>query len=261
MIIKNQLRPTMIRTNSRHRGPTELMKFTNFVQEAVHDMTLLANTMDGNDQLRKDGHSDFIYNNFAKLVSGTDEGIAANAPSASTLCHPTNNVFKNLNLLGSEWATYGNATISGSDGVYQLYSPGTSDPAGISTQLLAETGDIIYIRMAVRLLSGDTQSFSIGSENITSGTEKGSIKSFSIPQNGSTIYIDKRLYCQQRETINLNIDVHRLPDVLQETQVEISSVEIKYMTENNVALESSNGSLKPKIDSLSDKMKSIITNV
>lgn len=261
MIIKNQLRPTMIRTNSRFRGPTEIVKFTNFVQEAAHDIKLLANVMDGNDFLKKDGHTDFIYNNFAKLVNGTDEGIHANSPSVATLCRPTDNVFKNLNLLSSDWIAYGSCVRTGANDIYQLESPGLLDPSGISTELMVDAGQVIYIRMAVRLLEGDTTSFSLGSDNITNGTEKGDIKRFILPQNGSTIYVDKRLYCQHRESINLNIDVHRLPHNLQAAKVEVSNVEIRYMTENNVLLQPSNGVLKPRVDLLHDKIDSIVTNM
>lgn len=261
MIIKNQLRPTMIRTNSRYRGQTEANKFANFVQEAVHDIKLLGTFMDTNEYTGQSGHADYIYNNFAAFANGTNEEIKANISSASVLCHPYKDVFENTNLLDAMWVTYGNCVKSGTQDKVTLSSPGTADPCGIATQILVEEGNIIYIRVGVRLVSGSTTGFSLGSDNITNGENVGDTETFQIPQNGSIIYLDKRLYCQHREPININIDVHRLPEVLQAATVEISTVEIKYMTEDDVSIQSGNKSLKPSINLLSEKIQNVVDKI
>lgn len=261
MIIKNQLRPTMIRTNSRYRGQTEAIKFTNFMQEAAHDVKLLGTFMDTNEVTDKLGHSDYIYNNFAKFVEGTDGEIKSNISSASVLCHPTDDAFSNLNLLSSAWVTHGNCVKGGSQTKPTLQSPGTADPCGITAQLLVEEGDIIYIRMGVKLLSGDATAFTLGSDDITNGEIVGDLTKFNIPLNGSIIYIDKRLYCKHREAINVVIDVHRLPGTLKAGKVELIDVEIKYMTEHNVAIKSSNSILKPGINLLGDRIQNIVDHM
>lgn len=251
----------MIRTNSRYRGQTEAMKFANFVQEAVHDIKLLGAVMDSNEATNQLGHSDYIYNNFASFADGSSEEIKSSVSSASVLCHPTEDIFENLNLLDSSWVTYGNCVKSGTQSLVTLSSPGTANPCGIATQIPVEEGDIIYIRMGVKLTSGSTTGFSIGSDNITNGELVGDTKKFTPPSNGSIIYIDKRLYCQHREPININIDVNRLPTTLHAATVQLIDVQIKYMTEDNVSIQSGNRFMKPGINLMNDKIDSIVNKM
>lgn len=232
------------------------------MQEAVHDIKTLGTVMDMNEYTGQSGHSNYIYNNFAIFANGLMGGeIKSNISSASVLCHPYKDVFDNLNLLNTTWATYGNCTKTGTQDKVVLSSPGTADPCGIAAQFIAEEGNIIYIRVGVRLVSGNTTGFSLGSDNITNGAIKGDTKTFKLPQNGSIIYLDKRLYCQHREPVNINIDVNRLPTTLQAATVELSSIEIKYMTEDNVSVQSGNLQLKPSINLMNDKVQSIVNKI
>jgi len=113
--------------------------------------------------------------------------------------------------------------------------------------------------MGVKLLSGSGAAFSLGSHNINQGD--GDIRKYEIPQNGSIIYVDKRLYCKHREPITLNIDVHYAPETLAAAAVEITDVEIRYMSENNMTVAGTDSSLKPAINNLEDKIQNIINNI
>jgi hypothetical protein len=260
MIIKNNLRPTAIRTNSRFRGPTELGKYTNFVLETVHDLKLLGSVMDRNDFVEGHrGHTDFIRDNFAAYVSG-DAPITSSISTASTLYHPIGDVFEEeVNLMDSSWATYGECMkMQTPDGVV-LESTGLLDPVGVAAQKYVEEGDIIYIRMGVRLLYGDNASFTLGSHDINQN--EGDITKYEIPQNGSIIYVDKRLYCKHREPISINIDVHNLPETLEPTSIEVRDVEIKYLSENNVTVEPVDIVVKSRINNLESKIRNIINNI
>jgi hypothetical protein len=259
MIIKNNLRPTTIRTNSRFRGPTELEKYSNFVLETVHDLKLLSSVMDRNDYIEGHrGHTDYINDNFVAYVGG-GVPITSNIATASTLQVTKEDVFDSLNLMDANWVAHNGCSKTQTETGVQLSTSGLLDPAGIKTQKYVEEGDIIYIRMGVRFISGDNESFTIGSSNINQGD--GDLEKFKLPQNGSTIYIDKRLYCKHREPIEININVHNVPDILTATNVEVFDVEIKYMSENNLAVAPINTQVKSKVNELEDKVKNIINNI
>lgn len=259
MIIKNNLRPTAIRTNSRFRGPTELGKYTNFVLETVHDLKLLGSVMDRNDFVEGHrGQTDFIEDNFGAYVSG-DAPITASINTASTIYSPKGNVFETLDLMDSNWVTHGGCSKAKTAKGIKLTSTGLLDPAGISIQKYVEEGDIIYIRMGVKFISGDNTSFTLGSENIN-GNEGDQTK-YKIPQNGSIIYVDKRLYCKQREPINITIDVTNMPDMLEATSMEIFDVEIKYISENALTVQPVDTVVKSKINNLESKIRNIINNI
>ena len=259
MIIKNNLRPTAIHTNSRFRGPTELEKYTNFVLETVHDLKLLGSVMDRNDFVEgHKGQTDFISDNFAALVTGGTP-IVSNIDTASTIYHPIGDVFEEINLLDNNWSEYGECQRFETEEGVQLHSNGLLDPCGIATQKYVEEGDIIYIRVGIKLIDGKGESFSLGSHDIGQG--EGDITRYKLPQNGTTIYVDKRLYCKHREPISINIDVTNLPDHLEATTVEITSIEMKYLREDKVKVQPVDTAVKSKINNLDSKLRNIINNI
>lgn len=259
MIIKNNLRPTAIRTNSRFRGPTELEKYTNFVLETVHDLKLLGSVMDRNDFVQgHKGQTDFINDNFTALVTGGTT-ITSNVDTASTIYHPIGDVFEEINLVDNNWSEYGECQRFETQNGIQLHTNGLLDPSGIATQKYVEEGDILYIRVGVKYVSGDHDSFSLGSHDIGQG--EGDITKYKLPQNGTIIYLDKRLYCKHREPISINIDVNNLPDFLEPTTVEITSIEIKYLREDKVKVQPVDTVVKSKINNLDSKLRNIINNI
>lgn len=259
MIIKNHLRPTTIRTNSRFRGPTELGKYTNFILESVHDMKLLGSVMDRNEFIEgHKGQTDYIQDNFVSYVNG-GRPITSNIQTASTLYSPGKDVFDEVDLMSTDWtASTGCTKSTGEEGVV-LTAQGVYDPEGIARQLYVEEGDIIYIRVGVRVLSGETTTFTLGSHDMNQG--EGDIKKFEIPKNGSTIYVDKRLYCKHREPISINIDVHNVPDILEDVTVEVVAIQICYLSENQVTVQPVNTIMKSKVNTLQDQIKNMINNV
>lgn len=266
MIIRNELRPTMMRTNSRYRGVTEREKYSNFIGETVHDLRLLGKVMFYDQAAEKEGHEFNILNNFAAYMTGEANEIKCSAPSASLLSGVKGDI---KNQAGSKmteliptatWTTYGGCTKSTTLEGISLASNGSYGTSGIGAQLEVEEGQIIYIRMAVKNTGTvPVEDFALGSANINQ--DRSDMTKYKIPQNGSTIYIDKRLYCSYRELITLNIDVQNTPEVLSTPMVEISEVEIRYMTEREVGLLSLDGGIKPRVNVLEDKVENIIKNI
>ena len=258
MIIKNHLRPTTIRTNSRFRGPTELDKYANFILETVHDLKLLGSVMDRNDFIDGHrGHTDFIDDNFTAYVGG-GAPITSNIETASTLYNPIGDVLDSTDLMNTIWVARNGCTKTKTSTGVKLTGDGLLDQAGVAATKYVEEGDIIFLRMGVRLLSGDGSAFAIGSHDINQG--EGDMKKVKLPQNGSTIYVDKRLYCKHREPITINIDVYHLPDMLRAATVEVFDVEVKYLREHHVTVEPTNTVIKSQINALENKIRNIMNN-
>lgn len=250
------MRPSIIRTNSRYRGPTGLGNYSNFLLESIHDMKLLGATLDRNENIEgHKGQTDHIKDNFSAYLHG-DADITASADSATILFHTTRPANVSTDLMSGDWAVYGSASRSSSDEATVITSPGLLDPAGIGAQLLGEEGDIFYIRMKVKHIEGDTSGFSIGSHNINYG--EGDVENKQIPQNGTTIYVDKRLYCRHRGPFTVNIDVHNTPDQLEMGRIEVSEVSIHYAEEHHLAMAPIDMEMKSRARHLEARLKSII---
>ena len=81
------LKPSLIKTNARYRGPTELDKYLNSIHETVHDLRLLARTIDSNGRSLTDiGHREAIYSNMAYCVNGMVWKPIIKVPTVTTFC-------------------------------------------------------------------------------------------------------------------------------------------------------------------------------
>lgn len=265
MIIRDELKPTMMRTNARYRGITEREKYSNFVGETIHDLRLLGKVMYGNAQTESYGQEFNIRDNLSSYITGEGTEIKSNIATATTLYGTTGDVRVGEEKLGDllaspAWVAYGGCTKVETEDGAGLVSDGAFGISGIGSVVDAEEGQIIYMRMAVRKL-GDVpvEHFSLGSDDINQG--QGDTSKFKIPENGSTIYVDKRLYCTHREPVTLAINVQYMPDALKSPAVEISEVEIKYMTENKMSLAALDEEIKPRINLLESKVENIIKNL
>lgn len=252
-----RIQPTIIRKNARFRGPTGLSDYSNYLLETIHDMKLLGGTMDRNENIPGHrGQSDHIKDNLKAYLHG-DAAITASVDSATVLFHVTEPVQKNMDIMSTDWADYGSVERSSLQVPGALLSsPGLLDPAGVSTQLIGEEGDIFYLRMKVVHKSGNTLGFSIGSHNINYG--EGDMERKTISQNSTTNYVDKRLYCKHRGPFTVNIDVHNLPDFLEPGAVEISELSIHYAEEHHLSVSPVDTEIKSRVNQLESKLKNII---
>lgn len=259
MIIKNERRPSAIRSNARYRGPSELHKYGNFIGETVHDLKDLGGIIDRNEMVEGHrGQTDYIHDNFSAYMSGEASlHVTSNIDTAVTIIKPEGHVFEELDLMDTSWSTYNNCVKKVNEkGEVSLSSPGTLDPSGIGTEILVEEGDIIYMRLAVEVISGNIDTFTIGSHNVNQN--QGSLKKFDLSKKRGIIYLDNRLYCLHREPIQLNIDVHNIPANLSPVEILIKEVEIRYLSEKKVKLESINNNMKASINTLEDKIENSI---
>jgi hypothetical protein len=259
MRINYELRPTMIKSNARFRGPTESEKYFNTIQEALHDITLLGKVMDMDGfifSLSK-GQTNFIRDNMAVYFSGDEAEPYSNESTATVLYSNEGVAVEDTNLVGSGWTAYGQCIRSEMSGVTHLTSPGNVDPCGVSYELNVQEGQIIYIRAFVRRVNGNADHFTIGSHNINNGV--GSVASFEINPEG--MYVGHFLECQHKEGITINIDVNNGATSSYDGEVAIDDLSITYVEKSELYLKPINSDIKSRINVLDNEIQNIINNM
>jgi hypothetical protein len=259
MRIDYTLRPTMIKSNARHRGPTESGKYFNTVHEALHDITLLGKIMDRDDFIFSltNGQTNFIEDNIAVYFSGEDRDIYSNVDTATLLIGDEGIAIEDTDLLSGLWTTYGGCQRTLSAGSIRLSSPGTTDPCGVKYSLDVQEGQIIYIRAFVKVTSGSAHHFAIGSQNVNNGI--GSIVRYDVLPDG--LYVGHFIECKQKEGITINIDVNNGAESAFAGEVEISDLSIRYVDRSELYLQPINTDIKAQINVLDSEIQNIIKNM
>lgn len=251
-----KLRTSVEKSNARYRGVTEKTEYTNYVLSAVHDMKLLGKVLDTDEyNPAYIGQSDAIESNFANMLYGSKEPIISNTKEVVTIYHPTENLFPTNDLMDTKWTVYGECTKRlTEDKTVVLTSTGRQQNAGIRRTVDGKEGDIYYIRVAIKLIDGATDSFSIGSENINFGKEDVSKQKL---EKDVVLFMDKRLYCKERTEIVLNIDVNRLSTNLSVASVEVLEAEIRRMEESEVSIAPIQTKLRVESNRMKEKLKEL----
>jgi hypothetical protein len=82
------LKPSLIRTNARYRGPTELEKHINMTHEVLHDLRLLCYKVDSNENDPTSiGQAEAIRDNAVYYITGRQGKTMIHVPTATTLCN------------------------------------------------------------------------------------------------------------------------------------------------------------------------------
>jgi hypothetical protein len=250
-VLEYRVRPSMIKTNARYRGPSELGKYSNYVNETMHDILLLSRKIDGNK-----GHADQITNNFASYFSGDNKPMTSNE-GTTVLLQEQGKEFTSAELDSTDWVPYGDCSVTKTESGYVLKSNGTSDPSGIYKEVQVSEGQMIYIRMKVKRKSGSANDFRIGSLNVNE--QEGSIMKFAV--TGTEKYIGHSFLCRQKETIQLNIEVQGNSTLVQSGEVEITDCTITLIEVDEYKLQPTNTYLKSTINSIEENIKHIINNL
>ena len=244
MRIEKQWKPSVARTNSRYRGVTKKIQYTNFLLEAVHDMTILCNIMTGNEKTGMLGHELGIENNYLSIFNGDRDPGMYNIFTASKLCKAEKKKPLPLPAL-DKWEVVNNCTVTKKGDGFLLKSPGLLDPCGIRTPLYVMPGQVLYIRLKLKN-TAPVDSFKFGSVNLNQN--EGALKSLSFSQSNDGFFVDYRLYCKHQETIFLNLFVHHLPSSLKAQEIEVLSFEAMYFNELDVATMPLNHQMKSHLN-------------
>lgn len=223
--IKTQ-RSTLIKTNSPYRGPTNRADYSNFLLETVHDILRLSRF--GLIDYRENDYGLMERNmfNFHAINFGEAKEISSNVSSASKIIKREESVKTvngvNVEDLSSGWESYGGATL-----LESTITGGQTSPSGIRNQVAVKEGDVISVLIHLTPLS-NIPNFTIGSENINGESD---FSHYNILQNKGSIRLEKRLYCQERGDIFINIEAQHLPDLIQPASFKIESLDIAYLKE------------------------------
>lgn len=135
---------------------------------------------------------------------------------------------------------------------YKLSSPGLKDPLSISIPISVNPGEIIFTRFKIRKIKGRCDAIYIGTDNINGTGED--LKKIDLTNETSSIYVDKRLYCTERQTIDFKIYLHKIPHKLEATEISIEDLDIQYMTETDISTGSIEKNIKPSLENLEEKV-------
>lgn len=251
MRLEYNLRPNVMRTNARYRGPSESEKYHNFVNEIIHDMNLLGRVIDEDKVNAKPGQTNYINDNLAIYFSGDAGQMYSTTPTATTITKLESPAIENVDFANAAWVAHGNCTKT----IDTLESNGTGDPCGVSYTLNVQEGQVIYIRALAELVSGTVNGFTIGSSNVNQG--EGSTKSFKITSDEA--YIGHFIVCRHKESITIDIDVSRGTSTT--GKVKLSDVSIFYVSQGSLHLQPVNTVLKSNLNVLEKDIMNIINNM
>lgn len=257
MRIEKKFKPSHHKANARYRGVTEHSQYTNFVLESARDLLVLGNITTGNEKTGDIGHEKAIENNFISVMTGDENVSKSNLFTAATMQKINRSRQVNVPMLSS-WLSLNEATITqNGDGSVRIASAGLKDPVGAMTGLYVEPGEILYIRFKAKAAAG-APAFSFGSNNIRINPElNGDTKKMALAASSEYVTVDHTLRIGYAETINLNLNVHESPALLQATAIDIKDLEVYYLDESAVQLAAYDRTIKPGIDELEEKINSI----
>lgn len=254
IFLEYELRPTMIKSNARYRGPSELGKYSNYIGETIHDMKLLGKVMDGDGDFK--GHHQLIEDNFAAYFEGSSSNITSNIESAAFIVEQQGDLI-DTNITKPGWQAYGGCIAWKTGDTYYLKSPGTNDPCGISFNVEVQEGQTIYIRMKAKRNTGFTADFRIGSANVNQN--EGSTAKFSL--NGTARYIGHSFTCKHKEVISINVDIQADASQIVQGIAEFEDFTVTLIDQNNYYMLPLNTSIKSKLRVIEDEVQSIIDNM
>lgn len=225
MRIEKRYRHSLERKNAPYRGVSEHGDFVNASLEVLHDMRELA-IVSGDE-----GHAKELEDRMRVLVAGEDGEIRSNLSQVGRICK-VESVDTPLDL--STWSRSGGISVTASGSGYVLSEQGLLDPAGITWNVDVEAGDELLVSMKARSVSGKTDEVMLGATRINMGQE--SLEKIDVGGISSGVYVDKRLYCQQRETVELGVFLHRLPETLAAGAIEIEELTVHRIVSSEVTM-------------------------
>ena len=251
MIIKEKHRLSVEKINAPFRGVTSREDFTNANAAIVHDLIYNQRISGYKDGVR--GHKQQEEDNFSLIYHGEGYNATSSLPSAGKYIKANENLLISSNLIDTNWTTFNATKTLVGENKIQLSSNGLLDPAYISSQLEVNPGDIIYLRFKLKKILGNADSVYIGVDIINNNDSD--LKRFNLTKNNTSQYYDKRLYCRSKETLTIKIYIHKDPEKLEPTTIELEDFSIQYLTETEVSLSGIDKAMKINLNEIEQKLE------
>lgn len=225
MRIEKKFRHSIEKKVAPYRGVSEQTDFVNTTLEILHDMLEIA--LASGDK----GHAEEIRGRMKVLVAGGEGDFRSNIYQVGRIAKTE--AIEIPSDLRTWTKSGGVSVVEGMDG-YVISEEGLLDPAGITWNIDVEAGDELMMVLHVKGLTGKTDEVMFGATRINMGEE--SLKKVNATKDSSGVYVDKRLYCQQRETVEIGVFLHRIPETLAAGSIEIMEMSVWKISSTEVSM-------------------------
>lgn len=246
MRIEKKFRHSMEKKVAPYRGVSEQEDFVNTTLELLHDMLEIA--LASGDK----GHAEEIRSRMRVLVAGGQGEFRSKLYQVGRIVKTEEmDVPKDLRT----WSPTGGISVVKGEKGYVLSEGGLLDPAGVTWNVDVEAGDELMLVLHVRGLTGSTDEVVFGATRINMGGE--SLKKVNAPKDSSGVYVDKRLYCQQRETVEIGVFLHRIPEALAAGSIEVMELSVWKIASTDVTMKGIEAESKTEMMLLREHIESM----
>lgn len=239
-------RHTLERRNAPYRGATIQEDFVLPYTRAVRDVTRLLYVAG------KEGHRGQTDGLLEGLVSGNPSSLR-NSLMASGNIVRMRPAGTNQDL--RDWEKVNNATTTTSGRGVLLSEGGLLDPAGVRLRVLCKPGDILWVSFFVKRVSGDARHFKYGAWRINGGQKD--LEPLNLQEENDGVWVDKRLYCREREEVELALMLHDEPSELAACSLLIEDFAWGFAEETPVNLDGIEHGIKNEARRASERIQSM----
>ena len=218
-------RHTLERRNAPYRGASTQEDFVLPYTKAVRDLTRLLYLAG------KEGHRKQTDGLLDRMIAGRDGELRNSVFPAGKMVKVER---EEWGQDPSEWESIGGAVVSSSGRGYILSEEGLLDPAGIRLRVPVSPGDVIWLSFFIRPVSGALEDVSFGAVRINNGAKE--MQNIGLSTQTDGVWVDKRLYCDEREEAELAILLHDQPAILSAGACYIESLEWGFVVETETEL-------------------------
>lgn len=246
MRLEKKHRHSIEKKNAPYRGVSGKEDFVNGTMEVLHDLVDIANISG------EKGHRKAIQDRMHLLVAGEAGDLTSRFYQTGKICRvqPTN-----LNVDLTTWQKLNGTTVTKTATGFLVSEQGLLDPAGIKLGVDVQPGEIYMVSMKIRPVTGKVNELSWGAGRINLGNKD--VEKIDLTGKSTGVYLDKRLYCQHREQMEITLYLHDLPTALAATSVEISDFHIYKVYEEEISLKGLETESKVELEEMSQMIKSL----
>lgn len=214
MRILNQHRPSVMKRVAPYRGVSDRDGYVNGMLEVGRDLRDL-------EKVIVEGQGGGQESLMRALVAGEGE-VTGNGVMASGEVVTSTLDAAHSNL--SNWTLRGGATRTKTGETWRLVESGLLDPAGVTRDVAMRAGESYLMVLRLVPVSGKVDELWVGADRINgSGSD---LRKVDLTGKTAGLWLDKRLYSEQDQTVRLALWLHKGPSVLAAAEILVERFEI-----------------------------------
>lgn len=246
MRLEKKHRHSIEKKNAPYRGATGKEDFVNGTMEILHDLLDISNISG------EKGHRKAIQDRMHLLIAGEEGTLSSRFYQTGKICRVEETTWS-TDL--TTWQKVNGTTVVKTGDAFTVSEGGLLDPAGLRLGIDVQPGDVYMLSMKIRPISGKVNELSWGASRINLGNKE--LEKIDLTGKSTGVYLDKRLYCQHREQMEIALYLHDLPTALAATSVEISDFHIYKVYEEEISLKGLEVESKVELEDMSQMIKSL----